>query len=511
MTVFGARGGDQHVRVAFSFIDSAYYARAATHLPFYLCLQRYVWRSLKGRLGPLYKNGLLVSRATRAKLAGAMGVSHDTVDRELRWLVKEGWLQKTYHHKRLHFVLGKWSTSSKSGKAKEMYLAEQVVRAHIQAEQAEEAAAVVSELAEPANAPQHPQNCVVTTPGDASQHPQNCGQSLRKNADTPSARLRMMNREEKNREPGIANLPYREGSALARVAYEKAGGVPSAVSLNARSASRTDEQKTSTEKEVDQNKYAAPSTSVVSDVAQRFMVVAVPVESQIEEPMPETPEQRAKERARQAALRGQPQGEIIPPDTSAPEPATKPRLNADGDEVPAAPKALGRPAKRSGGLKGELYAYSNTHVPDPDTIDRAPNSTLGFAKFVETVIKKHFPNAVVRPDKVDFKWCKDLLAQFTTEELYEMVMLLTLDWTNINHGKEFFPPGGDHPVIKDLFRHRALLATYIGKGYYVVPNYRTSAYQADYARRHGGVSVGGVPHVVTEEERIKRLRDQLNK
>lgn len=508
MSVFGGRSDDQYVRVAFALLDSAYLPKVADRLVPYLLLRRYVWRSFKGRLGALYKSGLLVSRATRAKLAKQMGVSHDTVDRDLRWLVKEGWLQKTYHHKRLHFVLGKRSTSAKTGKVKELYLADQVIQAQRQAEQAAAAAAVVSKMAELANAPQHPQNCVTTAQHDALQHTQICGHPLRRFADTPSARLRMMNKEE-NTESEKENLSYGKGGARAP-RTETPGGRPSAFLPPSRDAGRHDEQ-LSTERKSNHKEYKARTPLAVSDVVDEIVCVSEPVESPAKEPrMAETPEQAKIRQARLDALkRGTPPGEGVPP-ASDQEPA-KVSVDQFGDPVPQPPtKPATKARKGSEGLKAVLMAYEKAEAPELDTTDQAPGDTLGLAKFFTKAVKRQFPNAVIRPDGRDLKWCKQLAAQFTGTELYELVALLVMDWTNIRNAKEFFPPGGDHPVFKDLFRHRDVLATYIGKGFVSFPNYRTSAYQADYARRHG-TSATTVAHVVTEEERIKRIREKMSK
>lgn len=128
---------------------------------------------------------------------------------------------------------------------------------------------------------------------------------------------------------------------------------------------------------------------------------------------------------------------------------------------------------------------TTSKIPNPWETDVVPSTSTGLARHFELVVLKHFPDAVISHDNVDYKWCKELLKQFSTEDLYEMIMLLVLDWPNITQNKAFFPPASGNPKIKQLYSWRKELADYInGKGVTSGPAHRHSAYAEDWRRRN---------------------------
>jgi len=512
MSVFGARGDKQWIAVGYSFFDSAYSAEVGQRVLLYLRIRRYVWRSFKGRLGTLYRNGALVSRATRNMLAKSSGSSLDTVDRTITWLENEGWLQRIDLKGKTYLTLGKWAKGSKTGKIRELYLSDQVIQARIQAEQAQTAAADVADLVASDDAVPPPQKCGLESSSDSGTKPQKCGLGSRKNAASIAAKMRLMNIEEKNREPEDPNLPYGKGAALRAPLFPEGRAVPSAVSLSARSASGAGEGKTSPEKESTSNDSTSRTTAEVSKVTEHVVCVAQPVESPPEEiAVAETPEQKKIREAEKKALQQGSRTKAVPaPD----EPTRSARKDAYGDDRPQPARAQKEVAKekRRAAIRA---AYDRIEVPDPDKTDRTPGDTLGLAKFFAKAVQKANPFAAIRPGQVDLTWCKQLLQEYATNELYEMIMVLVLDWPNIQQSKKFFPPpGGATPTIADFFKWRAVLATYIGKGFTDGPTARMSAYLASFTKRSGdpgSVFTGEVEMEDAQEEKLKRIEAKLRK
>lgn len=234
--------------------------------------------------------------------------------------------------------------------------------------------------------------------------------------------------------------------------------------------------------------------------------------------MPETPEQKAARLERLRRLketdgkRPETWVKVDPPSHDRQLPTPK-RLRSDmaGDAPPQAPRVERRP-------RNAPTSPGTLQVPDPDYEEEVPATPDGLIKHFEIVLKRKFPRAIVRPDSVDFKFAKELLAQFTRAELYEMVQLIVLDWGSIKASKEFFPPGGAEPRFEQLYKWRKPLCSYIGKGV-VAGTGRSSYYMADYIRRHGPGDGALMPDDASQpqtadvatEDPLAELRDSLKR
>ena len=122
-------------------------------------------------------------------------------------------------------------------------------------------------------------------------------------------------------------------------------------------------------------------------------------------------------------------------------------------------------------------------IPDPETVTEVPGNPHGLIKHLIRVLMKHSPDAKYRPLKKDYAWAKELLKQFSREELYELIQLIVLDWNNAHHLPSLWPKrsAGEHPSMKYLYFWSQTLVNFIGKGILDGSAHRFSPYLHDWA------------------------------
>lgn len=165
--------------------------------------------------------------------------------------------------------------------------------------------------------------------------------------------------------------------------------------------------------------------------------------------------------------------------------------------------------------KDETKDVVDKHLThDPDAVSEVPSKPWPLYWHFRDSVRKKFPEARLPddPNPKYLKWGKDLLKDYSTSDLYEMIRVLVLDYENINASRIFFKfSGTPTPTYEQFFSNRDMLATFIGTGVISPPAVRFSAYADDYNKRHGKTSTSADDQSGrTDVDPLEALRDQVN-
>jgi hypothetical protein len=103
------------IRIGFSFIDYCLNKVDPINLAIYLVLRRFIWRRETGRLGGLYKEGLLCCSVSQSRIAEMVGLNRVSVCERIDKLRKMGWIEtrKLAEGAELAYVIGERVRTSK--------------------------------------------------------------------------------------------------------------------------------------------------------------------------------------------------------------------------------------------------------------------------------------------------------------------------------------------------------------------------------------------------------------
>lgn len=120
----------------------------------------------------------------------------------------------------------------------------------------------------------------------------------------------------------------------------------------------------------------------------------------------------------------------------------------------------------------------------------SPESSIDVARLLRDEVKKRWPDASGLPETISgkhTKLLKDVLEEFSTDAVREMVRIIVWDFDEIQRNKGFFPTSSHlkWPWIDQLYNYRHALASVVGEGI-TDSSSRVSAYKQRY---HSGNEV----------------------
>lgn len=150
------------------------------------------------------------------------------------------------------------------------------------------------------------------------------------------------------------------------------------------------------------------------------------------------------------------------------------------------------------------------NAPNPNLV-KDPETYMDVARFLADEVKKKWPEAVT-PEAVSGKFIrlnKNLLEEFSPENVREMIRILVWDFDEIKKNKAFFPPSNHlvWPWLDQLHNYRHALASSIKKGV-TDSTSRTSAYMQRY---HSESTPQVAMPVKTDEGGEQSLKDLAKK
>lgn len=116
-----------------------------------------------------------------------------------------------------------------------------------------------------------------------------------------------------------------------------------------------------------------------------------------------------------------------------------------------------------------------------------PAHPFQFVHYFRRVVGRHFPDASF-PDKITGKelgQARYLLRLFSRSDLYELVELVVVDWSEIASSRIFLKAMREnHPTLSHLVSNRSVLRTLVGKGFGWARPGGSESYLRSYRQRH---------------------------
>jgi hypothetical protein len=251
---------------------------------------------------------------------------------------------------------------------------------------------------------------------------------------------------------------------------------------------------------------ARSAVAIKTEILDLGAVRQTDIKTTEELPVPESEEQRIARLGRQSNAQS---GQL--------DFGFDPKPNKDGGSEKldkkhqrgAGPPPTG-PKSRPDQLSTEEHEDSMTNSLEDVTV--TPGAPWPLYAFFKKAVLKKYPQAHLGGNDTKYLgWGKRLLKVYTTEQLYEMILVLILDFESFKTAKVFMKNSGTPtPNYDQFYSNAATLVTLIGRGVVSPPAVRRSHYAEDYAKRHGGSSSTG-SKVEAPVDPIKALRDKYNR